>query len=85
MSVPLPAMLVATVTDPILPACATIPASFSCCFAFSTSCLIPDLFNMLLINSDLDMSVVPINIGCPSLFLSSTSFMIALYLIFLSV
>ena len=41
MSVPRPAMLVATVTAPLRPASATIAASRSCCFALSTSCGMP--------------------------------------------
>ena len=36
MSVPRPAMLVATVTEPTPPACAMMAASRSCCLAFST-------------------------------------------------
>ena len=38
MSVPRPAMLVATVTAPLRPAAATIAASRACCLALSTSC-----------------------------------------------
>ena len=41
MSVPRPAMLVAIVTAPGRPACATMCASRSCCFAFSTLCGMP--------------------------------------------
>ena len=41
MSVPRPAMFVATVTAPLRPACATICASRSWCFALSTSCGMP--------------------------------------------
>ena len=47
MSVPRPAMLVATVTAPNLPAWATISASFSWCLAFSTLCLMPCLGEQL--------------------------------------
>ena len=43
MSVPRPAMLVAMVTAPGCPACATIAASRACCLAFSTSCATPGL------------------------------------------
>ena len=45
MSVPRPAMLVATVTAPLRPASATIDASRSCCLALSTSCLTPRFFS----------------------------------------
>jgi hypothetical protein len=38
MSVPRPAMLVEIVTAPLRPACATISASRSWCFAFNTLC-----------------------------------------------
>ena len=41
MSVPRPAMLVAIVTVPGRPACATMCASRSCCLAFSTSWAMP--------------------------------------------
>ena len=41
MSVPRPAMFVAIVTAPVRPAWATTPDSFSCCFAFRVSCLMP--------------------------------------------
>ena len=41
MSTPRPAMFVATVTADSWPAWATISASRSCCFAFSTSCGMP--------------------------------------------
>ena len=46
MSVPRPAMLVATVTAPLRPACATMRDSRSCCLAFSTSCGIPAFFKI---------------------------------------
>ena len=38
---PRPAMLVAMVTAPLRPACATISASCSWYLAFSTTCLMP--------------------------------------------
>ena len=43
---PRPAMLVAIVTAPDRPACATIGASCSWCLAFSTSCLMPRRLSM---------------------------------------
>ena len=43
MSVPRPAMLVAIVTLPLRPACATISASCAWYFALSTTCLMPRL------------------------------------------
>ena len=45
MSVPRPAMLVATVTAPLRPACAMMRDSRSCCLAFSTWCGIPAAFS----------------------------------------
>src|SRR6201993_1131522 len=45
MSVPRPAMLVAIVTIPLRPACATISASRSWYLAFRTTCLIPFFFS----------------------------------------
>ena len=45
MSVPRPAMLVATVTAPLAPANAMIAASCSCCLALRTSCLTPARFS----------------------------------------
>ena len=41
MSVPRPAIFVATVTAPTVPARAMMAASLSCCLAFKTSCGIP--------------------------------------------
>ena len=38
MSVPRPAMLVAMVMAPVVPACAMISASRACCLALSTWC-----------------------------------------------
>ena len=63
ISVPLPAMFVAIVTAPILPASATICASLSCCFAFRTLCLMPLFFRRALNNSDVSMEIVPTNTG----------------------
>src|SRR6266702_1226181 len=44
MSTPRPAMFVATVTEPVRPAWATMYASRSCCFAFKTLCGMPRRF-----------------------------------------
>ena len=65
MSVPLPAMLVAMVTVPALPASATISASFWWCFALSTWCLIFCTVSMLLTSSEISTEVVPTNTGLP--------------------
>ena len=64
MSVPRPAMLVAMVTAPGRPACATICASRSCCLAFSTSCAMPCFFSRPASSSELSMEVVPTSTGC---------------------
>ena len=71
ISVPLPAIFVAIVTVPGLPASATISASFACCFAFKTWCLIFFILSILLNNSEISTEVVPTKIGLP-LFLSSS-------------
>ena len=63
MSVPLPAILVAMVTAPGFPACAIIIDSFLCCLAFSTSCLMPSLFNRFEIYSEFSIEAVPTKIG----------------------
>ncbi len=65
MSVPRPAMFVATVTWPFRPAIATIDASRSCCFAFSTSCGMPRFFSRAERISDFSTDVVPTSTGCP--------------------
>ena len=65
MSVPLPAIFVAMVIAPILPASATILASFSCCLAFRTLCLIFFSLRFFEIFSDFSILVVPTNTGCP--------------------
>jgi len=65
ISVPLPAIFVAMVTEPFCPASAITIASLSCCFAFSTLCLIPSLESMLESISDFSTDVVPTSIGCP--------------------
>ena len=73
ISVPRPAMFVAIVTAPNLPACATIIASFSCDLAFNTSCGIRASVNNLLNFSDFSIETVPIKTGCPFAWLAFTS------------
>ena len=65
ISVPRPAMLVATVTAPRRPAWATISASFSWCLAFSTLCLMPARVSILLTISEISMDTVPTSTGWP--------------------
>ena len=65
MSVPRPAMLVATVTAPNLPAWATISASFSWNLAFNTLCLMPFFLSMPESSSDFSMEMVPTSTGWP--------------------
>ena len=65
ISVPRPAMLVAIVTAPSLPASATISASCSWNLALSTLCLIFSFFNKSEIYSDVSMLIVPTSTGCP--------------------
>ena len=69
MSVPRPAMFVATVTAPLRPAWATIVASRSCCLALSTSCWMPRLLSCCERYSDFSTEVVPTRIGWPLLVL----------------
>ena len=57
MSVPRPAMLVATVTAPLRPACATMRDSRSCCLALSTWCGMPALFRISAIASDFSIEM----------------------------
>ena len=78
MSVPRPAMLVAIVMMPARPACATICASLACCFAFSTWCGSFSLSRILESSSEFSMDVVPTSTGCPRLWQSRMSVMIAL-------
>ena len=73
MSVPRPAMLVATVTAPLRPACATICASRSWYFAFSTSFAMPLRLSITERISDFSTLVVPTRTGCPSAFRSTMS------------
>ena len=65
MSVPRPAMFVAIVIAPYLPACATISASFSWFLAFKTSCFNPSFLRSLLIFSEFSIDAVPTSTGCP--------------------
>ena len=65
MSVPRPAMLVATVTAPLWPARATIFASSACCLAFSTECGTPFLRSISDRCSDFSTETVPTRTGCP--------------------
>ena len=65
MSVPRPAMLVAIVTAPSLPASATICASASCWRAFRTLWGTPSFFSISDSSSDFSMLVVPTRIGWP--------------------
>jgi len=67
MSVPRPAIFVATVTAPIVPARAMIAASRSCCFAFKTSCGIPRRLNTWERVSDFSTLTVPTKTGWPFL------------------
>ncbi len=65
MSVPRPAMLVATVTAPFRPALAMINASRWCCLALSTSCGTLRLTSAFDRNSDFSTLVVPTRTGWP--------------------
>jgi hypothetical protein len=63
--VPRPAMLVETVIDPFLPACATTYASFSWCLALRTACLIFFFSRKRAIAVLFSTLVVPTRMGCP--------------------
>ena len=65
MSVPRPAMLVAIVTAPLRPACATISASCAWYLAFSTMCLMPRLLSIVESRSDFSIETVPTSTGRP--------------------
>ena len=66
MSVPRPAMLVATVTAPLWPASATIFASLSCCLALSTVCGTPCAASAARTSSsDFSTETVPTSTGWP--------------------
>ena len=66
MSVPRPAMLVAIVTAPLRPACATTGASRSCCFAFKTLWGIPSRLSNVARCSERSTDVVPTSTGWPA-------------------
>ena len=59
-------MLVEIVTAPLRPACATISASRSWCFAFSTLCRTPCLPSLLASISEVSIEIVPTSTGCPA-------------------
>ena len=83
MSVPRPAMFVATMTAASCPALLTMSASRSCCFALRTSCLMPGpLLNMALSFSLLSTLVVPTRTGRPMSCMRAISSMIAFHLSF---
>ena len=65
MSTPRPAILVASVTRPFLPACAIISASCSWFLAFKISCGIPSLLKIAESRSFLSIETVPIKTGWP--------------------
>ena len=70
---PRPAMLVAMVTAPKRPACATISASRSWYFAFSTTCLMPCFLSRTDRCSDFSIEMVPTSTGRPCRLSSSIS------------
>ena len=59
-------MLVAMVTAPMRPACATISASCAWYLAFSTMCLMPRFLSMPESRSDFSIETVPTSAGRPS-------------------
>ncbi len=65
MSVPRPAMFVATVTAPLRPALAMIAASRACCFALRTSCGMPLRSSSDDSRSDFATLAVPTSTGWP--------------------
>ena len=77
---PRPAMLVAMVTAPSLPACATISASRSWFLAFKILCFMPLRRSSLEISSDLSTVTVPIRMGWPVAWRSTISLTIAYFL-----
>ena len=80
MSVPRPAMLVAIVTAPVRPACATIAASFSWYLALRTSCLMPRRLSIVDSISDFSTDTVPTRTGRPASCISTISSISALNL-----
>ena len=79
MSVPRPAMLVATVTALLWPASATIFASSACTFALRTECGTPRFFSALERYSDFSTDTVPTRTGWPFSLRSTMSSTTALY------
>ena len=79
MSVPRPAMLVATVTAPLRPASATMVASRSCCFALSTSWRMPRFFSCWERYSLFSTDTVPTRTGWPASWRSAMSSTTASY------
>ncbi len=73
MSVPRPAMLVATVTAASRPDWATIIASCSWYLAFSTWWAMPRRFSITDSSSDFSTLVVPTRTGCPAWLRSAMS------------
>ena len=80
MSVPRPAMLVATVTAPGRPAMATTCASRACCLALRTSCGMPTFCSERDSRSDFSTLVVPTRTGWPLAWRSEMSSTTASYL-----
>ncbi len=66
-------MLVATVTEPLRPACATTYASRSCCLALSTSCLMPRRRSSVAMASLFSTDTVPTSTGWPRSWQSAIS------------
>ena len=77
---PRPAMLVAIVTAPVRPACATIPDSFSWNLALRTSCLMPRRLSIVASISDFSTETVPTRTGRPASCISTISSISALNL-----
>ncbi|SHT05329.1 Uncharacterised protein [Mycobacteroides abscessus subsp. abscessus] len=80
MSVPRPAMLVATVMAPRRPASAMMAASCSWYLALSTLCGTRRLVNCRERYSERSTLVVPMRTGCPFSYRSTTSSTTAMYL-----
>ena len=79
MSVPRPAMLVAMVTAPSLPAWATMLASSRCLLAFKMLCAMPLRFRPVDKTSDFSTDTVPTKTGWPLLWVCSMSSTMAMY------
>ena len=80
MSVPRPAMLVASVIAPFSPALAIISASRAWFLAFNISCFSPALVKSELKYSLTSTEIVPIRIGWPVSWICLTALTIDLYL-----